>query len=94
MEEKQYLIYDTEAEAIARADENGKRIGYAYWKVGEGTKWATAPQVTADGNWALRVDYKHELTDAEEAALVPYSEANLPIDEDNLPIDEELTEEE
>ena len=94
MEEKQYLIYDTEDEAIARADENGKRIGYAYWKVGEGTKWATAPQVTADDKWALRVDYKHELTDAEEAALVPYSNVNFPIDEDNLPIEEAPTEEE
>ena len=82
MEEKQYLIYDTEAEAIARADENGKRIGYAYWTVGEGTKWATAPEVTADGNWALRVDYKHELTDAEEAALVPYSNVNFPTEEE------------
>ena len=87
MEEQQYLIYDTESEAIARADENGKRIGYAYWKVGEGTKWATAPQVTADGKWALRVDYKHELTDAEEAALVPYSNVNWPTEE--APTEEE-----
>ena len=87
MEEQQYLIYDTEAEAIARADENGKRIGYAYWTVGEGTKWATAPQVTTDGKWALRVDYKHELTDAEEEALVPYSDANILINE--IPIEEE-----
>jgi hypothetical protein len=82
MEEQQYLIYDTEAEAIARADENGKRIGYAYWKAGQGTKWATAPQVTADDKWALRVDYKYELTDAEEAALVPYSNVNWPTEEE------------
>ena len=82
MEEKQYLIYDTEDEAIARADENGERIGYAYWKVGEGTKWGTAPQVTADDKWALRVDYKYELTDAEEAALVPYSNVNWPTEEE------------
>jgi hypothetical protein len=38
--------------------------------------------VTADGNWALRVDYKHELTDAEEAALVPYSNVNFPTEEE------------
>jgi hypothetical protein len=38
--------------------------------------------VTADGNWALRVDYKHELTDAEEAALVPYSNVNWPTEEE------------
>ena len=87
MEEQQYLIYDTEDEAIARADENGKRIGYAYWSVGEGTKWATEPQVTADGKWALRVDYKHELTDAEEEAKVPYSDANILINE--IPTGEE-----
>ena len=66
----EYLIYDTEAEAIARADENGQRIGYAYWKVGSGTKWATAPRVTADDKWALRVDYKHVLTEDEESAKV------------------------
>ena len=78
MEEKWYLIFDSEDEAIARADENGKRIGYAYWKVGQGTKWTTAPKVTADSKWALRVDYKYELTDTEEEALVPYSEVNWP----------------
>ena len=82
MEEQQYLIYDTEDEAIARADENGKRIGYAYWTVGQGTKWATAPQVTADDKWALRVDYKYELTDSEEAAKVSYADVNWPIGEE------------
>ena len=82
MEEKQYLIYDTEAEAIARADENGKRIGYAYWTVGQGTKWATAPQVTADDKWALRVDYKYELTDSEEAAKVSHDDVNWPTGEE------------
>jgi len=82
MEEKQYLIYDTEDEAIARADENGKRIGYAYWTVGEGTKWATAPQVTADDKWALRVDYKYELTDSEEAAKVSHDDVNWPTGEE------------
>ena len=82
MEERQYIIYDTEAEAIARADENGKRIGYAYWKVGEGTKWSTAPQETADGSWALRVDYKYELTDDEEEAKIPYDDVNFPTEEE------------
>jgi len=76
----EYLIYDTEAEAIARADENGQRIGYAYWKVGSGTKWATAPRVTADGKWALRVDYKHALTEDEESSKV--TSVNWPTEEE------------
>jgi hypothetical protein len=65
-----YLIYDTEEEAIARADQEGQRIGYAFWKVGSGTKWATAPQLTADGKYALQSDYKYQLTEEEEAAQV------------------------
>lgn len=84
MEEKWYLIFDSEDEAIARADENGKRIGYAYWTVGEGTKWTTAPEMTTDSKWALRVDYKYELTDVEEEALVPYSEVNWPDFSDDI----------
>ena len=50
-----YLIYETEIEAIARADEEGKRLNYSYWTEGKGTRWSTAPEPTADGKWALDV---------------------------------------
>jgi len=50
-----YLIYETEIEAIARADEEGKRLNYSYWTEGKGTRWLTAPVPTAYGEWALDV---------------------------------------
>ena len=39
-----YLVYETEADAIARADTEGARRGYAYHKVGSGTRYHTYPQ--------------------------------------------------
>ncbi len=66
----EYLIYDTEAEAIARADENGQRLQYSYWIDGKGTRWFEEPQVTADGSWALRVDTMYILTEDEESNKV------------------------
>ena len=50
-----YLIYDTVEEAYARADIEGQRIGYSYWTEGKGTRWATAPEPTAEGKYALNV---------------------------------------
>lgn len=64
-----YLIFDNEEDANARADEEGKRVGYAYWTEGQGTRWATAPQPTADGKWALNVTV-YDLTTEEEEATV------------------------
>ena len=51
-----YLIYETEIEAIARADEEGKYLNYSYWTEGKGTRWLTAPEEAADGQWALSVN--------------------------------------
>ena len=34
-----YLVYDTEADAIARADTEGARRGYSYHRVGIGTRF-------------------------------------------------------
>ena len=68
-EETNYLVYDTEADAIARADTEGARRGYAYHRVGSGTRYHTYPQVTADGKYALFVtDY--ELLEDEESSIV------------------------
>ncbi len=64
-----YLVYDTEADAIARADTEGARRGYAYHKVGSGTRYHTYPQVTADSKYALVVD-GYELTEDEESSIV------------------------
>jgi len=64
-----YLVYDNEADAIARADTEGSRRGYAYHRVGSGTRYHTYPQVTADSKYALVVD-GYELTDDESSATV------------------------
>ena len=64
-----YLIYDTEEEAYARADIEGQRIGYSYWTKGKGTRWATAPEPTAEGKYALNVT-TYDLTEEEESATV------------------------
>lgn len=63
-----YLVYDTEADAITRADTEGARRGYAYHTVGSGTRYHTYPQVTADSKYALVVD-GYELTEDEESAI-------------------------
>jgi len=63
-----YLVYDTEADAIARADTEGARRGYAYHRVGSGTRYKTYPQVTADDKYALLVN-GYELTEDEESAI-------------------------
>ncbi len=62
-----YLVYETLDDAIARADTEGARRGYAYHRVGSGTRYHTYPQVTADSKYALVVD-GYELTEDETAA--------------------------
>ena len=64
-----YLVYDNEADAIARADTEGARRGYAYHRVGSGTRYHTYPQVTADGKYALVVN-GYELTEDEASSTV------------------------
>ncbi len=76
----EYLIYDTEAEAVARADENGQRLKFSHWIEGKGTRWIEEPQVTADGSWALRVDSMYILTDDEESAKV--ADVTFPTEEE------------
>jgi len=63
-----YLIYDTESDAITRANTEGARRGYAYHRVGSGTRYHTYPQVTADSKYALVVN-GYELTEDEESAI-------------------------
>ena len=63
-----YLVYDNEADAIARADTEGARRGYAYHRVGFGTRYHTYPQLTADSKYALVVD-EYELTEDEKSDI-------------------------
>jgi len=63
-----YLVYETLDDAIARADTEGARRGYAYHRVGSGTRYRTYPQETADAKFALVVD-GYELTEDEESAI-------------------------
>jgi hypothetical protein len=73
-----YLIYETEIESIARADEEGKRLNYSYWTEGKGTRWLTAPVPTANGKWALDVS-SYNLSELEffstEDAFTPLEES-------------------
>ena len=63
-----YLVYDTEADAIARADTEGARRGYAYHNTPNGvSRYHTSPQKTADNKYALNVT-EYELTEDEQSA--------------------------
>ena len=74
-----YLVYDTEADAIARAETEGARRGYSYHRVGIGTRYHTYPQVTTDAKYALLVN-EYELTDDETAAIV--TDVTFPTEEE------------
>tara|TARA_R100001163_G_scaffold41388_1_gene31316 strand:+ start:1250 stop:1489 length:240 start_codon:yes stop_codon:yes gene_type:complete len=62
-----YLVYDTEADAIARADTEGARMGYSYHTNGIGTRYHTYPRITNNNKYALVVN-EYELTEDEQAA--------------------------
>ncbi len=74
-----YLVYETLDDAIARADTEGARRGYAYHRVGSGTRYRTYPQETADAKYALVVD-GYELTDDETTAIV--TDVTFPVEEE------------
>ncbi len=63
-----YLVYETLDDALVKADAEGARRGYAYHKVGSGTRYRTYPQETADAKFALVVN-GYELTEDEESAI-------------------------
>ena len=52
-ETKNYLVYETLDDALVKADAEGARRGYAYHKVGSGTRYRTYPQETADAKYAI-----------------------------------------
>ena len=63
-----YLVYETLDDALVKADAEGARRGYAYHRVGIGTRYRTYPQETADAKFALVVN-GYELTEDEESAI-------------------------
>lgn len=68
-EEIKYLIYETLEDALVKADEEGKRRGYAYFTQTNGvTRYHTYPDITSDNKYALDVT-EYELTEDEEAAI-------------------------
>ena len=64
-----YLVYETLDDALVKADAEGARRGYAYHKVGNGTRYHTYPQVTVNAKYALVVN-GYELTEDEESSIV------------------------
>ena len=75
-----YLVYDTEADAIARAETEGARRGYAYHNTPDGvSRYHTYPQETADNKYALDVT-EYQLTDDETAAIV--TDVTFPTEEE------------
>jgi|TARA_R110002012_G_scaffold60555_1_gene158459 hypothetical protein len=74
-----YLVYETLDDALVKADAEGARRGYAYHRVGSGTRYKTYPKVTADAKYALVVD-GYELTDDETTAIV--TDVTFPVEEE------------
>lgn len=69
-----YLIYTTESAAWARSETEGQHRNLPYHR-GEGTtRYVTAPQQAAEGEWALDV-IGYDLTEDEQAATVETFEA-------------------
>ena len=58
------IIFNTEAEGIERAEEEGRDSGFPYF-IGTGiTRYRTLPRPTNDNKWALIVDdYEHLMID-------------------------------
>ena len=66
-----YLIYNTEAEALVKADEEGKHRNYSYHTPRGGTtRYRTFPVPTSDNKFALDVSEYQTLTAEESAATV------------------------
>tara|TARA_R100001082_G_C4286008_1_gene126041 strand:- start:404 stop:610 length:207 start_codon:yes stop_codon:yes gene_type:complete len=64
-----WLVYETYSEAVDRANTEGQRRNYGHWSGAGSTKWHTAPEVTSDNKWALKVtDY--ELSTEEQSQTV------------------------
>ena len=64
-----FLIFINEADAWAKAEEEGRAVGFKGW-TGEGvTKYVTEPQVDDAGSYALEVSNYTTLTESETASI-------------------------
>lgn len=61
-----YLIFPTEEDAYARAEEEGKSQHLSFYINGVGSRYVTAPEQTVDGLWALDVE-TYDLDEGEQA---------------------------
>ena len=75
-----YLIYATEQDAWERSEQEGIAIGLAHHTAGRCSRYVTAPQETADGQWALDVE-SYQLDEIEETSLVDTFTPKTTIDE-------------
>lgn len=64
-----YLIFDTLQDAQDRSEEEGIRLGLSYHTKGVGTRYATSPRETIEGNYALPVN-GYELSEEEQGLTV------------------------
>ena len=75
-----YLIYNTQEEALVKADEEGKHRNYAYHTPKGGVcRYHTFPEPTSNNKFALDVSEYETLT-AEESAATVSTFTPLPID--------------
>ena len=73
-----YLLYSTEEEAIAKAEQEGRALNLEHWVDPVNvTKYLTYPIVTDDGEYALDVTEYTTLTTEEESQVV--TELNIEI---------------
>jgi hypothetical protein len=64
-----YLIYQTEQDALNRAEQEGVRLKLSYHKTGKGSSYPNLPVETLTGTWALDVS-SYKLTNEERLATV------------------------
>lgn len=74
-----YLIFNTEKDAIERADIEGVKRNLSYFTTGEGTRFMTKPRQTEDGEWALEVTGYSTLTEEEEKIAI--SDVLFPVED-------------
>ena len=63
-----YIIYDSLEDALVKAEQEGSRRNYSYYRNGIGSRYKSYPIITSNNKYALRVN-GYELTEDEQAAI-------------------------